>query len=115
MVAELDEKIKKNVEYLKTKDLEKSLELGNNVLPKRTRYELENVLFMRFDIHKKHYRRLPSLSNDSSWEHRLDKFMEMENFRRGMHGKTNRTNCSYRSGLNSEDVYISPKKPLTPD
>ena len=99
MVAKVDESVKENIDYLQSKELEKQLEVGNNVLSKRTRYELENLLYMRFDIHKKHYHarnftsaprsRSPNvkkteLTTDRSWEYELDAFVEVEKQRQGM-------------------------------
>ena len=56
MIGKLDESIKENLDYLHSKEIELQITIGNNALPKRTRYELENLLYVCFDIHKKHYR-----------------------------------------------------------
>ena len=54
MIANLDRKIQSNFTILHSKELESQLEYGNGkILPKRTTFELENLLFMRFDIRKK--------------------------------------------------------------
>ena len=55
------------------------------MLPGRTKFELENLLFTRFDVHKKHVRSKKLKQKSSqSWELGLNEFIEKERMRSGM-------------------------------
>ena len=53
-VQKLDKQIAEKLEILHSKELEKQLEQGNGfALPRRTKYELEEILFSKYDVHKR--------------------------------------------------------------
>ena len=86
MILKLDESIKEKLDFLHSKEIEKSLKLGKtNMLPGSTKFELENLLFTRFDVHKKHVRSKKLKQKSSqSWELGLNEFIEKERMRSGM-------------------------------